>query len=103
MRKWVEEIVMSRDVMVTLHYAYPHVEGSSEYTRYTQGTHRDANSNTTREKMRPAKAFFLTGSAVTHGTSKAKISNFDVRQIIEYCFFSHDLRVLGATRDHRYA
>ena len=31
---------MDRDVMVTLHYAYPHVEGSSEYKIHATHTHR---------------------------------------------------------------
>ena len=68
----MEGILMDRDVMVTLHYAYPHVEGSSEYKIHTMHTHKCQHNE--RKCARQRLSFFsLEGHkiAAAHlGTSK---------------------------------
>ena len=64
--------MMSRDVMVTLNYAYPHVEGSSEYKIHAMHTHKCQHN--VRKCARQMLFFFsMAGNeiaAAMNGTSK---------------------------------
>ena len=63
---------MDRDVMVTLHYTYPHVEGSSAYKIHATHTHR-CQYNVRKCAQQTLLFFSLQGNeiaAAIKGTSK---------------------------------